>query len=73
MHKLYTADGEALQGQPWSVYPRPQLRRNSFICLNGEWEFAVTEGNEPPAVYDRRILVPFAPESLLSGIDEVFP
>lgn len=24
---------------PWNIYPRPQLQRNSFFCLNGEWEF----------------------------------
>ncbi|MBE6768966.1 MAG: glycoside hydrolase family 2 [Ruminococcaceae bacterium] len=53
---------------PWNEYPRPQLRRNSFFCLNGEWDFAV--GDE---VYDRTIQVPFCPESALSGIGEVFP
>lgn len=24
---------------PWNIYPRPQLQRDSFFCLNGEWEF----------------------------------
>ena len=24
---------------PWNIYPRPQLQRDSFLCLNGEWEF----------------------------------
>ncbi|MBO5646752.1 MAG: glycoside hydrolase family 2, partial [Clostridia bacterium] len=59
---LYTAEGETLTGQPWNTYPRPQLRRDSFFCLNGEWEFstAETEGET--------IRVPFPPESLLSGI-----
>ena len=73
MHKLYTDAGERLGGIPWNVYPRPQCKRDSFVCLNGEWEFAVTETDTPPAEYDRRIRVPFPPESLLSGIDEVFP
>ena len=72
MNKLYTREGEHLTGVPWDVYPRPQLMRDSFYNLNGEWEFAVTGGVEPTA-YDRTIRVPFPPESMLSGIDEVFP
>jgi len=24
---------------PWNIYPRPQLQRDSFFCLNGVWEF----------------------------------
>lgn len=67
--KLYTVAGENLQGVPWNVYPRPQLKRDSFLCLNGAWEFAV--GDEP--TYDRTILVPFAPQSLLSGLNELIP
>ncbi len=53
---------------PWNEYPRPQLRRDSFFCLNGEWEFAVGEEK-----YDRTIQVPFCPECVLSGIGAVFP
>ena len=41
---LYTAEGEALTGQPWNVYPRPQMRRDSFFCLNGEWSFSNNDG-----------------------------
>ncbi len=71
--KLYTPEGESLAGQPWNVYPRPQLKRDTFLCLNGEWEFAVTAENTAPNRFDRSIRVPFPPESLLSGVDEVFP
>ena len=71
-HDLYTPEGEALTGQPWSVYPRPQMKRNSCINLNGQWDFAVTEKHFPKT-YDKTILVPFCPESLLSGIHEHFP
>ena len=55
----------------WSVYPRPQLRRQSYLCLNGAWEFGVTTGPEPEK-YDRRILVPYPPQSALSGVGEDF-
>jgi beta-galactosidase/beta-glucuronidase len=55
-------------------YPRPQLRRNSFINLNGVWQFAIDHDGKifrPGAVdYDRQILVPFAPETPASLVDD---
>ena len=72
LHDLYTPEGENLTGQPWAVYPRPQMKRNSYINLNGQWDFAVTEKHFPDT-YNKTILVPFCPESLLSGIHEHFP
>ena len=71
--KLYTIQGERLNGQPWQAYPRPQLRRKQWMNLNGDWAFAVTEDEALPERYDRTIRVPFAPESLLSGIHEPMP
>ena len=69
---LYTARGENLSGTPWNVYPRPQMKRDSYLNLNGEWEFAVRDKSFPKT-YDKKILIPFCPESLLSGIHEHFP
>jgi len=40
---------------PWSDYPRPQLKREIFKILNGEWK-----------LNDNRIIVPFPPQSELS-------
>ncbi len=57
---------------PWAVYPRPQMKRDSFFCLNGTWDFDVTQKAEIPAEFSRKITVPFPPESALSGIDELF-
>lgn len=45
-------------------YPRPGLRRIAWANLNGEWEFGAGEA----ASFDRRIVVPFCPESVLSGV-----
>ncbi len=59
---LYTADGETLSGMPWNVYPRPRLVRDSFFCLNGEWDLVATDGEK------YKIRVPFPPESALSGV-----
>ncbi|MBQ1257389.1 MAG: glycoside hydrolase family 2 [Clostridia bacterium] len=62
--KLYTPEGETLSEEVWGVYPRPQMRRDSFYSLNGYWDFGC--GTEK--AYPGKIRVPFAPESLLSGI-----
>ena len=40
----------------WNYYPRPQMRRDSFYSLNGSWK-----------LNGQKILVPFPPQSLLSG------
>ena len=53
-------------------YPRPQLQRDSFFSLDGLWDFsAQSVGTDP--VFDRRIRVPFPPQSKLSQISECFP
>ena len=71
LHDLYTLHGENLTTTPWTVYPRPQMRRDSYLNLNGEWEFGVTD-KKFPKTYSRTIQVPFCPESLLSGVHEHF-
>ena len=70
---LTTPAGEQLSGTPWQEYPRPQLKRDSYVNLNGYWDFTVNESPAPPQVYRRKILVPFCPESKLSGIGRHFP
>ena len=70
--KLMTLQGEALTGTPWDTYPRPQLRRNNYVNLNGAWAFTVSQSHALPHSYDRTIRVPFCPESALSGIGEHF-
>jgi Glycosyl hydrolases family 2/Glycosyl hydrolases family 2, sugar binding domain/Glycosyl hydrolases family 2, TIM barrel domain len=52
-------------------YPRPQMRRDAWLNLNGIWQLAFgKEGEQPPAGKDlaERILVPFPVESALSGV-----
>ncbi len=72
-YDLYTQAGKNLSGIPWQNYPRPQMRRNSFFNLNGIWQFTVQPEPELPHLYERTILVPFCPESLLSGVHTCFP
>lgn len=49
-------------------YPRPQMRRDSYLNLNGRWEYAITDSDELPRRWDGTILVPFSPEGALSGV-----
>lgn len=49
-------------------YPRPQLKRDSYLNLNGEWDYAISDSPDFPREFEGRILVPFSPESELSGV-----
>ena len=72
---LLTTRGEELLSSnetPWTVYPRPQMRRDQWLNLNGEWEFATTVKGFPKK-YNRKIQVPFCPESRLSGQHRHYP
>lgn len=60
--------------QPRPEYPRPQLVRDTWLNLNGRWEFEIDHGDSgiERDLLNREladsILVPFAPESTASGI-----
>ena len=59
------------QIDPGSVlpeYPRPQFRRENWICLNGPWDYTFTKKNKRPERPDGQILVPFSPECIRSGV-----
>ena len=49
-------------------YPRPQMMRSQYVILNGYWQYAITASGKYPKNFDGLILVPFSPESLLSGL-----
>jgi hypothetical protein len=72
-----TLDADA----PLPEYPRPQLVRGDWANLNGRWEYAIAalqmaagdpvavdDPASPPASWDGRIVVPFSPETTLSGV-----
>ena len=58
----------------WQSYPRPQLVRDSWQNLNGLWDYAVTsqETARKDVAFEGQILVPFAIESSLSGVQRTF-
>lgn len=69
---MLTPWGEALDREhPLPEYPRPQLRRNSYLNLNGIWEYAITKTVEKPAAMQGEIVVPFSPETPLSGVGHI--
>lgn len=56
---------------PLPEYPRPQLVRENWMNLNGTFSYAILPQSQPwPERYDGEILVPFAVESLLSGVEK---
>lgn len=69
LRPMFTPWGETLDRDcPLPEYPRPQLRRDSFFNLNGRWEYAIRSDGKAPDGFDGEIIVPFSPESLLSGV-----
>ena len=69
MKQLSTAFSQKPDEQcPLPEYPRPSLVRDSYINLNGRWNYAITKEEAIPQHFDGEILVPFSPESALSGV-----
>lgn len=59
---------------PRPEHPMPQMQRDQWLNLNGTWDFAETDDNDDESYltkeeYPDRILVPFARESKLSGLE----
>ena len=72
MVQLMTKEGAALLetgAQPWDRYPRPRMRRDKWLNLNGWWEFCTGDRS---AECEPQIRVPFCPESVLSGVGRHF-
>ncbi len=68
----------ASASQPFPEYPRPQLQRKEWLCLNGKWDYiggkSVANALDPvkPISFEGKIdqiLVPYCPESVLSGVE----
>ena len=53
---------------PLPEYPRPQFVRDSYINLNGMWNFAIKHTASIPFNFPGTIVVPFSPETELSGV-----
>ena len=66
---LKTVFEKELTDTPFAEHPRPQFKRENYISLNGWWDFLVRskKGN---VKRECKILVPFCPESRISGVFE---
>ena len=68
--KTFTSEfGEKISHEhPLPEHPNPLFQRDSFVSLNGPWDFAITKDARKTDDYKQKILVPFAPETSLSGV-----
>lgn len=78
MKQLFTRWGKAIDTEHCKEeYPRPRLKRDSYVNLNGRWQYAIRqekgENRESPSLsqMDGDIFVPFSPESVLSGVNHI--
>lgn len=71
--KMLTSWGEKLNAASvWQEYPRAQLRREKWANLNGLWNYTITGKDAgQPETWGGEILVPFCPESTLSGVGKL--
>ena len=56
------------QSMTWDEYPRPQMRRDSYLSLCGEWELSASSPEGESSL--GAITVPYPPESRISGIEK---
>ncbi len=72
---MRTSWGEKITAKNvWQEYPRPSLKRDQWTNLNGHWDYAVTKKGikNAPKKFEGKILVPFAVEAPLSGVERRF-
>lgn len=69
-NKGYLFKGEKIKRDdiPLKEYPRPQLVRDSYMSLNGLWDFTCTKSDKLPDVYDKKIMVPLPVEAFESQV-----
>ena len=67
LNHLATDFEQELTEVPYQEHPRPQCKRETYFSLNGWWDFCV-QGKDGKLRNQQKILVPFAPESRLSGV-----
>ncbi len=69
MKKITLKTPYSLEEIPHDYHPTPNFKREYYVNLNGEWNFKVLKNDV--AVYNGKILVPFPPESELSGVKHI--
>lgn len=65
--ELTTPFEDAAKGDEWAQeYPRPQMKRDSYLSLCGTWDLGVEKKGVVTPI--AKIVVPFSPETRLSGV-----
>ena len=57
--------------KPLTEHPNPQFQRESYLSLNGVWECEITNSPAFPPYFTQKIVVPYSPESELSGLNHI--
>ncbi|MBO5231132.1 MAG: MFS transporter [Clostridia bacterium] len=70
MASLSTPFEEDAPEIPFAEHPRPQMKRDDFLCLNGNWRLSLTSKKQTTDLGE--ITVPYLPESRLGGKDLSF-
>ncbi|MCF0135430.1 MAG: glycoside hydrolase family 2 [Lachnospiraceae bacterium] len=76
LQTIYEQNMREQDSNPWDIYPRPLMQRESFISLNGTWQLFLLEARKKGRTLCRSerlvgdIRVPFPPESPISGIEQ---
>ena len=64
---LTTPFEDAAKGDEWAKeYPRPQMKRDSYLSLCGSWDLSVEKKGVVKPLCE--VVVPFSPETRLSGV-----
>lgn len=69
MQEIFCKFSSTVGCEPLNEYPRPQFERADWLCLNGEYNYSISKSEQMPISLGGKILVPFAPESRLSGVE----
>lgn len=72
--ELITKWGEDVTPEnAWTEYPRPQMVRDNWTNLNGQWDYAITpiDQHVAPSKWNGQILVPYCLESKLGGVQRL--
>ncbi len=69
---LYSKWGESINKEkPLQEYPRPNLIRDSYVNLNGIWDYQIVESGQSLSSKWKKIVVPFGVGSTLSNVRDI--
>lgn len=67
-----SSDSNPIEVIPLKEYPRPQFKRDSYICLNGKWDIEFSFEDKLPSSFEKEVIVPYPIESTLAGLNNKY-